>query len=96
MPRMLGEGFLPESVQSQRNKLRNRLQDMREPIRSRRQSLVPGPDVIGKAESTFMDLRDRVVSRTTVLDRIRARRASEDEQEDEQSQGSGSSKPTVN
>lgn len=95
MPRMLGEGFLPESVQAQRNKLRNRLQDLREPIRSRRESLVPGPNAIGKVESTFMDLRDRVVSRTTVLERIRARRASEGEEEEETSQGSGS-KPTVN
>ena len=97
MPRMIGEGFLPESIQSQRNRLRNRLNDLREPIRSRREQLVPGPDLVGRAESTFRNLRDRVVSRTTIMQRIRERRANGEEQEEGETQsGESRNKPTVN
>ena len=74
--RMLGENILPESVNERRRNLRSRVQSLREPIRNRRESLVPGPDVIGRAESRAMDLRDRVLSREGVLSRIRMRRSS--------------------
>lgn len=73
--RMFGENLLPESVNERRRNLRSRVQGLREPIRSRRENLVPGPDVIGRAESRVADLRDRVLEREGVLSRIRARRA---------------------
>lgn len=67
MPReMLGDKVLPEAIQSRRRKLRSRVMDIREPLRTRRERNVPGPDVIGKAESTVSDLRARFVNRTTV------------------------------
>lgn len=99
MPRMIGEGFLPEAVQSQRNKLRNRLLDLREPIRSTREDLVPGPDVLGKVENTVKDFRDRVVTRESVIDRIQARRGNDGEQTKEQpdtESGSGEERPSLN
>lgn len=71
MPRMLGERVLPESVQARRRQIRNRVTDLRQPIRNRRQNLVPGPDLIGEAETRFMNLRDRVVDRNSVLSRIK-------------------------
>lgn len=84
MARMLGDRLLPESVQSARRRARNRVQDVREPIRQRREQLVPGPDIIGMTESRVSDLRDRFVNRTTVLERIRARREGEGQQQGEQ------------
>lgn len=71
MARMLGENFLPESVQSARRRVRNRVQDVRQPIRQRREDLVPGPDVIGMTEQRLSGLRDRFVSRDGLLSRVR-------------------------
>lgn len=67
---MLGDNVLPESVQSRRRQVRSRLDSLREPIRQRRQNTVPGPDVVGRAEDAFTGLRNRAVSRDSVLERI--------------------------
>lgn len=75
MARMLGERFLPESVTQRRRSLRNRVQDLREPIRQFREQNVPGPDLIGRAESSIMGLRNRFVERDSVLSGIMARRS---------------------
>jgi len=72
MARMLGESVLPESVNSVRRNIRNRAMGLREPIRRRREQLVPGPDVIGQVESSVTDLRDQFVSREGLLDRVRS------------------------
>lgn len=71
MAQLLGDRFLPESVSSTRQRVRSRLSDLREPIRSRRESLVPGPDIVGMAENQFSSLRRRFVTRETLLSRIR-------------------------
>lgn len=80
---MLGNRVLPDSVQSQRRRLRSRLRDIREPIRRRRQNLVPGPDLIGSAESRLMDLRSRAMQRDGFVDMMKNARSD--------SSGSGSS-----
>lgn len=71
MARMLGERFIPESVQSRRRSLRQRLGSLRDPIRTRREEFVPGPDLIGTAEEQLSDLRDSFVSRDSVVASIR-------------------------
>lgn len=76
MAPMLGERFLPDSVNSRRRMVRSRIRDLREPLRSRRQNLVPGPDIIGRAENTVMDLRDRFVSRDSVLGKMKSKMGS--------------------
>lgn len=76
MPQLLGDNVLPESVQSRRRQLRERVMGIREPARNFRENRVPGPDIVGTAESTLTDLRDRVVTREGVLSRIRERRSS--------------------
>lgn len=94
MARLLGDSVLPERVQSRRRSLRNRLTELRDPVRRFREQNVPGPDVVGRLESNVSDLRDRFVSRTTVLERIRQRRQDgEGEQQGQNgnAQGSGSS-----
>lgn len=73
MARMLGERVMPESVTAKRRQLRSRIQDLREPVRSKREDLVPGPNVIGKLESQVNQLRTSVVERDSVLSRIRNR-----------------------
>lgn len=90
MARMLGDRLLPESVQSRRRQLRQRAQNLRDPIRNRRENLVPGPDVFGRAESTASDLRDRFVQRDGVVSRIRARRNGNDNSGNGNSNGNGS------
>lgn len=108
MARMLGDAVLPEQIQSSRRRLRNRLSDLRQPVRQFREENVPGPNVVGNLESRFSDLRDRFVSRTTVLERIRSQRNGDGMTGDGQGQqqdggtgsgsgsGSGSSRRTVN
>ena len=71
MAQMLGDNLLPESVQSARRRFRNRLQSVRRPIRQTRQDLVPGPDLIGRVETQVMSVRDRIVSRDSLLSRVR-------------------------
>ena len=85
MPEMLGNRVLPESFASQRRKVREKLSDVRRPVREFREENVPGPDVVGKFENTFTDVRDKFVRRDSVVDRIRNRR-------DSDSGGSNSSK----
>lgn len=89
MARMLGDRFLPESVQGTRRRVRNRLQDLRQPIRRRREDLVPGPDLVGQAESRFRDFRDRFVSRDGLLARMRSQ-----QQDGETQQGNGQQNET--
>lgn len=109
MARMLGDAVLPEQVQSRRRSLRNRVSNLRQPIRDFRQQNVPGPDVLGTVESNLSDLRDRFVSRTTALERVRQRRnGSGGEQQNQNGNGNGSgsgssggsssesSRPTIN
>lgn len=72
MARMLGDNVLPESLQSRRRSIRNRLKNLREPIRRRRSEAVPGPDVIGSLESRVSGLRDKVVDRDSALENIRS------------------------
>lgn len=81
MARLLGDRVLPESVQSRRRQLRTRLQDLRQPIRQRRTDL-PTPDIIGTAETQITRLRDRFVTRESVLERIQERRATPPEEEE--------------
>lgn len=76
MARLLGDRLLPDSVVERRGQFRERVMDMRQPLRQFRERNVPGPDLIGTAEDRFTDLRDRVVSRNSVLSRIQARRES--------------------
>lgn len=78
-PQFLGDRLLPESLmerrQNLRSNLRSRVQEIRRPIRQRREQLSP-VDIVGMVESNARDLRDRIVSRTDVLARIRDRRQS--------------------
>ena len=76
MAKMLGDNVLPDSVVSRRRQVRERVRDLRRPLRRFRESNVPGPDVVGSAEDKFTDLRNQVVSRDSVVERIRARRSS--------------------
>lgn len=76
MPQLLGDRFLPDTVVERRSQLRERVMDLRQPVREAREQYVPGPDLIGSAESTLTDLRNRVVSRQSVLSRIKSRRSS--------------------
>lgn len=72
---LIGEEALPDSVQSRRESLRSKVSELREPIRRRRESSLPGPDLIGRGEEAIMDARDRVTSRDSpigsILSRIR-------------------------
>lgn len=71
MARLLGDRLVPESIQSRRRSFRSRVESLRDPIRSRRRSLVPGPDLIGMAEQQVSDLRDSFVSRDSVIASLR-------------------------
>lgn len=82
--RLIGDRVLPESVTSRRRQLRSRLRELRDPIRTRREDLVPGPDIIGMVESNLMNLRDRFTSRDGLLSRIRAQRDGQGEQTTDQ------------
>jgi len=68
---MLGDSLLPDSVQNLRRSLRSQVSSIREPIRRRREDLVPGPDIIGSVENSVMSLRDRFVTRDGALDRVK-------------------------
>jgi hypothetical protein len=70
MVQLLGDRVLPDSVVQQRRKLRSSVNNLRDPIRQRREDLVPGPDIIGTVESNALDLRDRFVSRDMATQRI--------------------------
>jgi len=83
MTKLIGDNMLPDSVVSRRRQVRERIRDLRQPVRRFRESNVPGPDVVESAENELTSLRNRIISRDTVVDRIRARRAS--------SSGTGSS-----
>lgn len=74
MAQLLGDRVLPESVVSARRRMRARFSDLREPLRSRREELVPGPDVIGRLEGSVSDLRTRFVRRDGLIERIREQR----------------------
>lgn len=84
MVRMLGDRVLPESVQARRRQVRQRVNSLREPVRSFREEKIPGPDVVGKTERQLSSLRDRFVSRDAVVERVRQIRS------DSSSDGSGS------
>lgn len=51
--------------------LRERLMDVRDPIRRRRRNMVPGPDIIGTAERNLTQMRNKVVNRQGLLPRLR-------------------------
>ena len=91
MARMLGEKFLPESVQERRRQVRERAMSLREPVRNFREQNVPGPDILGRVESRVTSLRDRAVSRDSVLERIRMRRSGDGGSGDSGNSGSGNS-----
>lgn len=74
MAELLGDRVLPESVVSARRRMRARFSDLREPLRSRRSELVPGPDIIGRLEDNVTELRTRVVRRDGLIERIRMQR----------------------
>lgn len=65
---------MPEAVQSRRRTLRSRLRSMRRPLKQTRQDVVPGPDLIGKLENNVSNVRDRFVTRDSVLGRIKERK----------------------
>lgn len=75
MADMLGQNILPEEINNRRRNLRQRLNSLRDPVRRRREDLVPGPDIIGRAESSLQDLRRRVVGMDGPLSGIRERRS---------------------
>lgn len=76
MAEMLGNRFLPESVVSARRRMREQITQVREPVRRFREQNVPGPDIVGKAESQFTSLRNQFVRRDSVLEMIRQRSGS--------------------
>lgn len=97
MPHMLGENFLPESVMQRRRQVRDQLQSFRQPIKSAREN-IPGPDVIGQVENSAKSLRDKFVSRQSVLSRIknmRSQAGSSGGSSGGSSSGSGSSQPNT-
>lgn len=75
MAQLLGDRLLPETVVSRRRQFRERVRDVRRPLRQFRERNVPGPDIVGTAEDRLTDLRNRVISRDSVLSRIRSRRS---------------------
>lgn len=87
MSTLLGDRFVPESLQSRRRSMRRRLRDVREPVRSRREDMVPGPDLIGTAERQVSDLRNSFVNRGSVVGSLREMmdgvNGNEEEQEEE-------------
>lgn len=91
MAQLLGDRVLPESVVSARRRVRSRVSDLREPLRSRRESLVPGPDIIGMIEENVSQMRTRFVRRDNLLDRIRSRRGGDGQGTGEDSGSQGQS-----
>lgn len=90
MARLLGDRLLPDTVVERRGQFRARVRDLRQPLRQFRERNVPGPDLIGSAENNLTDLRNRVVSRNSVLSRIQARRGSSDDGDNSGNGDSGS------
>lgn len=93
---MLGDKLLPESVQTRRRDLRSRVNELRQPLRQRRQNLVPGPDVVGEAENRLGNIRNRVVDRQTVLERIQSMRQNNSDSGSSDESGSSSSSNNSN
>ena len=91
MAELLGERALPDSVQNQRERLRSQLEDLRDPIRSRRVSTVPGPDLIGRGEEAITDARRRVITRDSPIGGILSRITGDDSEDGGNSGGSGGS-----
>lgn len=89
MSPMLGENVLPESVNDLRRRARSQVRSLRQPIRQRRENLVPGPDLIGQTETTLMDLRDRVTTRDGLLSRIRNQQNMMNSESNNSDNGSG-------
>lgn len=73
---MLGNRILPNSVVSARRRVRERLSEVRRPVRQFREDNVPGPDVIGNVEAQLTELRDNFMQRESVVSSIRERRSS--------------------
>lgn len=73
MARLLGDKVMPEAVQSRRRTLRSKLRNARRPIKQTRQDLVPGPDILGRLENSVMNVRDRFITRDSVVGRIKER-----------------------
>lgn len=73
MPEMLGNNFLPSSITSARRRFREKVTELREPVKRFREQNIPGPDVIGKTEEQMTSLRDDFVRRESVLSSIKDR-----------------------
>lgn len=95
MAQLLGDRFLPEQVVSARQRVRSQLSELREPVRSRRETLVPGPDLIGRLEDQVTSLRSRFVRRTSLMERIRSQRDGDSSSGQEKDSSSGSSNTMV-
>lgn len=67
---LLGDKILPDVIQERRESLRMRLQELRSPIREKRQQVVPGPDVIGEVEMKAIRSRDKLVNRDMSLSEL--------------------------
>jgi hypothetical protein len=67
---LLGDNILPDVIQERRESLRMRLQELRSPIREKRQQVVPGPDVIGEVEMKAIRSRNRLVNRDMSLSEL--------------------------
>lgn len=91
MPQLLGDRLLPDTVVERRNQFRERVMELRRPIRDARERMLPGPDLVGNAEDRLTDLRNRVVSRQSVVGRIRQRRSDSGGNSSSNGNGSGSS-----
>lgn len=75
MADLLGNRLLPESLASKRRDLRNRLNEIRQPLRDFRTNMVPGPNVVEMTESQFMGLRNKVTERDSAMNTIARRRS---------------------
>lgn len=83
MPRFLGDRFLPESVVVRRRSVRRRVRNLRNPIRSFRESNIPGPDVVGSVENTVLGARNRIVTRDALVNSLRDMARSDEDEEEE-------------
>lgn len=90
MAELLGERLTPDSIQERRKALRQRLQSLRDPIRRRRERMVPGPDLVGQTENTVVGLRRRLVRRDLPSDLLSRVRGSDGENGSNGSSGSNS------
>lgn len=82
MAKLLGDKFLPESVATRRRSVRKSIRSLRDPVRNFRESTVPGPDVVGMAENTVLDLRDSFTTRDSLVAKLRDMTGSDDESEE--------------